>query len=410
MNAKIEKFVKDNGIDVTLIKDFEYFEKWIDWKNKPIIKNPIVIASDKSKVKLSFLRHKLKQAIAHLPEKEQSVIMVKKKVWEKTIGKANSFKHKAYGIDNLKRNIEGAKKKDGMLLHKAPEILELYGRMFSNSEIHEIVVSEWGIPCSANAINEFRKRNIDLITEKQEAYRRDISGLRLGVKRSRLEEYTDIFKHTKKKYTKEGHSNANAKLMMDVLRAVKEEVEGDLDVRISGGLDIKLENTLNAHIHHNLLQEMHLNQMIISRVAQKMDVNVFYLLEKLNGSFYAKFNRLNGEDNFLPESERILPSQQEYDFDTIRKKHKEIEEANELKVKEIELEEEARSKKTDNQDFKTELIKKLELQKIATAINKRKAIIRDLEMVEKRGDVSKVRTPRSTKRGHKKTRKNIKLK
>ena len=250
--------------------------------------------------------------ISHLPIEEQDEIRLKAKEIRVVKGKYTQAKKRAFGVHNGTDKFLLSSRKD--------EIIELFGRFHTIGEVHQVVMSDWGLDVNIATVNNFRLRYIDQIRERQDEYKREFSDLRLGYKRSRLDELTYLYNSRKQKYrTTEGKEDY--KLLLLTLEQIKREVEGDRIV-IDGNITMDLESTVNDHIQEEIMKQLNIVDIIVARVAARTNTDARFLIGKLRSSYYAKFTGFLKPDNSLMEDEVIYPSKSVYNFDEIERLHK----------------------------------------------------------------------------------------
>lgn len=295
------------------IVDREAYDEYLRLDAMPIMNDKkYVLLSNGRKISLGTADFRLKHIIKDLPDDEQQTVFSKRKIFNNILCKRNAKLQKAYGtiIDSKGRRIPTASK----FAPVSKEMVELFGRMFSAKEVHEITVKQFNIPCSLQSIINFRDAHINEINERTEVHKRTYSDIRLGHKRSRLEELTWIYGTRRRIYegTKKGDDH---RLLLMTLEQVRKEIEGD-SLRIDGTLNMNVEATIQGHINRELFSNFVLKEMIMARVAARLKVNVEYILTELNKSYYHGI--LNPVDE-NPVEMPAYPSNQTYDFDRIRR-------------------------------------------------------------------------------------------
>ena len=196
------------------------------------------------------------------------------------------------------------------------ELLGLFGRFYTVSEVHKVVTIQWGIEISYLAVENFRKKHLDLIQVEQDKYVKDWSGLKLVYKKSRLNEYSELYEDRKIKYEETKHRE-DYRLLLQTLEAIRKEIEGDR-LTVDGGLEINIQQTIDLHIQQDLLRSLNILQFIIVRVAVRMGINQSFLMERLEKSYYAKFTGIKTPDNNRNIDEIYYPSRELYDFNKIK--------------------------------------------------------------------------------------------
>ncbi len=301
------------------VKDERAWYDWMKMKESTILNEDfrIIETSDPHIViDLCAGLNVIRKRTEHLPEKEREDIENRTKAMRVVMGKVASLKQKAFGV----KQKGFYSSSESILDPKTGELIEYFGRFYSVDEVHKIVVDEWGYPVSKDLINRFRKRHLDKIQERQEEYKRDYSDIRLGYKKSRLEELEYLYNDRKERY--QAYPNtSNYNLLLKTIKQIKEEVEIDT-LRIEGNINHNIEVTLNMHVQQELFREMTINDIIIGRVAAQRNLNAAYLIERLHSSFYSKHSGFLPGDRHVYDEEIQYPSQIVYNWEKIEKLHK----------------------------------------------------------------------------------------
>lgn len=291
----------------------EFYVKWIRFRDK-LANSPdrhIHTSDPNIIIDCYTFAHHVKAKIRDLPEKERKEIMELYLKYRKRFGLMSGYKYKAYASHARNYGMN-------FLLKRRGELIGLFGQYFDVKEVHKIVTQDWGCPVAVLALEEYRKQNIKEIEESQRSYQSNLGAVRLGHKRSRLEELSLLYNDRKQKYFNT-ESKGDYRLLLMTIDQIRREVEGDV-LRIDGAFQINVEHKLTQHIQQEILKELVLKDLIVSRVAAKMGSNSLLLMSELDNSFYTKHSGFNGTPD--EEAEIIQPSVTEYDFDAIKKKHK----------------------------------------------------------------------------------------
>lgn len=301
-------------LDPARITDMESFNRYTELCNNPIFsdKRKWIEPSKGKRVCIAWFPTHLKERIKHLPEAEQKAILAQHKIYKHLMAIRNAALRKAYGTyvtNNGKPSIKGS-----IFDQREREIIELFGRMFTAPEVLEICVKDWQLPATLKSVGDFRKIHWDEISKLIEEHKRTYSDIRLGYKRSRLEELTWMYQMRKRIYeaTKKGDDH---RLLLMTIEQIRKEAEGDA-IRIDGQLNIQMEKTIEEHMQQELFKNMNLKEIIVGRVAARAGVSSEKLLTELNKSYYAKFHQAEDIEH---EEVPPPPSSQTYDFDKIRR-------------------------------------------------------------------------------------------
>lgn len=270
----------------------------------------IVPTSDGGEVNIRMLKNQLTDRISHLPEKEQEHILELK-------GKYQAVHLKRM---NLKRKAFGSFRKSASLTQFHSEVCELFGKYHTIKETYDILKG-WGLQITPTQLSEFRKANIEAIEELKIKYRSSFENVRLGHKRSRLDEYTELYSKAKKKFQQTENKEYFSQ-MLKILDFIRKEVEGDI-MTVNGKIDVDMELNLQQHINKEVLKTINLKEIVISRVCVRMGIDPLILLYDLNNSFYRKINGVVDEPDF--STDISYPSQQHYDFRQIKQDRNKIE-------------------------------------------------------------------------------------
>jgi hypothetical protein len=214
----------------------------------------------------------------------------------------------------------------------------LFGKYYTIDEVYEIVIGQWQIPTTRQILSDFRKTNMQQIEEKKKMFNASFSDVRLGHKRSRIEELCMMYGIFKTKLvTNNIKQETTARLMKDLLKDIKDEVEGDV-ITINGSIDLNINATIEHHVKAEALKHISIRQIIIGRVAAKRNVSPELLISQLSKSYYSGFI----ETEEIEYEDVVYPSEKAYDFNVIetqaeeRKRESIVEEAKrKLKLSEM---------------------------------------------------------------------------
>lgn len=327
--------------------------KYIAYSKHPILRNTILTASDGTEVNLGMLPHMLRKRVEHLPPKEQEYFIDLKQKFMVLLQKKNVAKGQAYG--NMGRPGKGGKKTQEDYAKKAEvaleqDIITLLGRMFSIAEVVRILVEDNGIAVSANKVKEIMAKNLTTIERLREEFRNKVTDVRLYNKRPRLEELAWMYSKMKMRYIAMNSTEAyNA--MLRTLEQLRKEAEGDI-LNINGNVDVNLNIELQAHIQKEIIKTINLKEIILGRIAARMNYDTKKLVAGLHNSYYNQFVQISGDYN--PEAEMQYPSLINYDFADIERKNAERDDVVDIQAEEV----------TEEEHEKASTIKDLFLAKI----------------------------------------------
>lgn len=261
------------------------------------------------------------KAISHLPEEEKRFAWVIKFIVERAYLALTKAKNAAIGQQHWVSSFQKTQIDDMVIIeNRKADIMALFGKMYSAEEVHKVVTQDWGVDVTIHAIENFRTRNLDKIVELQKDYSNNFNDVRLGYKKSRLEEYMWLYNETKQQY-ENTQSKEDRRFLKELLESIKREVEGDI-IRIEGDLQVNIEHTLNIHVQQEIYKKLPINEIIMTRIAMRTGTNPLLLLYRLQNSYYSKFTgfipkKPGADDYHLPE----YPSAHVYDLDKLNAMH-----------------------------------------------------------------------------------------
>jgi len=164
MTESEARYVVDKGFNPVEIANFEKFKEFITAREKSIMSTGKVrVASDGRVLDLGCLKHVFKKKMEGLPELEQKKFHTLWDMYFRTLGTMNRAKQMAFKFGN-ERDPEA--KAYRLLDHRKTELIELFGRFFSVTEVLDTVVNDWGMSCSRMTLNRFAQSYNDEIEEK----------------------------------------------------------------------------------------------------------------------------------------------------------------------------------------------------------------------------------------------------
>ena len=330
----MDEEIRNKTVDIAdLVQDANAYRIWLKMEESEWLTNKrVYVASDGGQIDLAIVHPYLKKRILHLPEKEQEHIWdLKNNHYQKARLLANQWKKKAFGtIPGPRKEKPGDDPKKqkaydnanvarfAMLVPRTTELIELFGRMFTIEEVYTLCVEDWGLPINKKMLSEFRNHYADIVSDKINHHKKSFADLRLGIKKSRLEELCWLYAEMKKDYK----SNRGIKFveqMRGVLQDIRKEVEGDKLI-IEGSFDINIEATVNDHLQNEILRNISIRDLIIGRVAARVGANPALLVYYLTKSYYNKFSGTTGPIEDIEYENIQYPNDAGYDFDMIEKR------------------------------------------------------------------------------------------
>lgn len=319
--------------------DQKAYIKYTILMNNPILKNRIINMSDGNEVNIGLLPHVFKKKIEHLPPKEQELLLERKQEYMHLLQKKNIALAQAYG--NAGR-YGGRKTKDGETSYQKKaelaleqDIITLLGRMFSIQEVVRILVEDNGIAVSTEKVKQIMAKNLVTIERAREEFRNKVTDVRLYNKRPRLEELAWMYSKMKMRYIAMNSTDAyNA--MLRTLEQIRKEAEGDI-LNINGAVDVNLNVELQAHIQKEIIKTINIKEIILGRIAARMNYDCKKLVAGLHNSYYNQFVQISGD--FDPNAEMQYPSLINYDFGEIERKNANRDDVVEIQAEPIQEEE-----------------------------------------------------------------------
>lgn len=321
------------------VVDQKAYIKYTVLMNNPILKNRIIDLSDGGEVNIGLLPHVFRKKIEHLPPKEQEVLLERKQDYMRLLQKKNIALAQAYG--NAGR-YGGKKNKDGELTYQKKaelaleqDIITLLGRMFSIQEVVKILVEDNGIAVSTEKVKQIMAKNLVTIERAREEFRNKVTDVRLYNKRPRLEELAWMYSKMKMRYIAMNSTDAyNA--MLRTLEQIRKEAEGDI-LNINGAIDVNLSVELQAHIQKEIIKTINIKEIILGRIAARMNYDCKKLIAGLHNSYYNQFVQISGD--FDPNAEMQYPSLVNYDFAEIERRNADRDDVVEIQSKPVKEEE-----------------------------------------------------------------------
>lgn len=321
------------------VVDQKAYIKYTVLMNNPILKNRIIDLSDGGEVNIGLLPHVFRKKIEHLPPKEQEVLLERKQDYMRLLQKKNVALAQAYGRSGC---YGGRKNKDGELTYQKKaelaleqDIITLLGRMFSIQEVVKILVEDNGIAVSTEKVKQIMAKNLVTIERAREEFRNKVTDVRLYNKRPRLEELAWMYSKMKMRYIAMNSTDAyNA--MLRTLEQIRKEAEGDI-LNINGAIDVNLSVELQAHIQKEIIKTINIKEIILGRIAARMNYDCKKLVAGLHNSYYNQFVQISGD--FDPNAEMQYPSLVNYDFAEIERRNADRDDVVEIQAEPIKEEE-----------------------------------------------------------------------
>lgn len=297
-----------------VVNPIEY-KKMVALERHPILRNTMYISSEGDEINIGMLPHMLHKRIEHLSSKEQEDILELKRKYNQMRAKVSTAKSLAYG----RAGRYGGKSKEQLAVYKLSpfeeDIIELLGRMFTVAEVVRIMGEDNGVIVTEEDVKGILKKHIVEIERKREEFRNRVTDVRLYNKRPRLEELAWMYSKMKARYVALNGIDAYNS-MLRTLEQIRKEAEGDI-LNINGVVDVNIEVTIQNHIQKEILRTINLKEIILGRVAARMNYDPKKLVAGLHNSYYAKFVDISGD--YDENAEMSYPSNSAYDFAMIER-------------------------------------------------------------------------------------------
>lgn len=362
-------------------KDSDIRKKIIELESHPLISDsPIRSLGNGEEVSIKTPVHILQKSLISMGMEEEDiqVLLEESKQFRSVRSKLTQLKLKAEGFTKGSRHTSIA-------LDRSQELLDLFGKYYNATEVHQIATQQWGLNnLTYNWVIEFKNKNAEYISELRDKYAQDHSNVRLGHKRSRLDELTYLYQTRKSKY--EGtQSRDDENQLLKIVEQIRKEIEGN-KLTIDGAISVHSEIGLQNHVNQELIKYLNINDLIISRLCARLGISPKLILHRLHNSYYKKFTgfiQVEGDSDY---KEIQYPSSMVYDFGHIKQLN------NNVAVEEVpftELDQIEEVEKEVVLSFKDKLLAKLKEQK--DKVEKNKSLTEIVEAKERDDNSRKIK-------------------
>lgn len=340
------------------ITDPVAWKKYLVMKESSTLKRIHVLASDGTEINLMWFPRTLRENIKHLSTSEREEILEMYAARRKVQLTANRLLAVARGSFEIARKRRREERGEFDALNCSDvtlveDIKELLGKMFTPKEVVRILAESREIQVELEYVQDVLKRFINDIEKRREEFRNRVQDVRLYSKRPRLEELSWMYTQMKTRYKALNSTDAyNA--MLRTLEQIRKEAEGD-QIFINGAIDVNVETEIRLHIQQTIYKSVNLKEIILGRVAARMNWDLAKLVAGLHNSYYARFMPTN--DEYDPQAEMEYPSSMNYDFNRIQHEHavSGVDEVEDVKAEPL----------SEQERTSSEAIKQLFLQRIA---------------------------------------------
>jgi len=301
------------------VVNLDAYYKYLEICDNPYFKSDsarLVQTSDTSLVVDvgAMLPHLMRQ-VEHLPDNERRNIIARCKLVQGLRSRKTQLHKQAFGIKKENTYLDDMTELDP----RKGELVSLFGSFNSIDDVYKVVVGEWKLPVTHKQVKMFSERYSSEISNAREEFKRDYAHVRLGYKRSRLEEYSYMYTRNKERLESNSFKDSSLiKLNMEILKSIKDEVEGsELNVNING--EVNVNHTVQTYLDRDVLAKMPVQCIVLSKLSARFGLNPNLLMHRLNTSIYAKNLGIVQADNNLKDIEVMYPSNHVYEFDKLRR-------------------------------------------------------------------------------------------
>lgn len=301
------------------VVDREAYKRYLAYSKASILqhKNRYQTASDGREIDLGKFPPTFRQSLEGLPQPEIDHWLDRKHDWQVTMNRMLRSRSVAFGrVRKGLKKYEEEEKAKGITPERLyrDDVIELLGRLFSVKEVIKIMAEDNGIAITQPQVTKILRDNLSIIEQKRDQFRNRIADVRLYNKRPRLEELAWMYSKMKLRYVQLGGERAYD-AMLRTLEQIRKESEGDV-INLNGNLNMDINVQINNHIQQEIIKTINLKDIILGRVAARMNVDPQVLVAGLHNSYYAKFVPISGD--FDKDATMEYPSLINYNFQEIQ--------------------------------------------------------------------------------------------
>lgn len=338
------------------IKDQEMYEKWLEvteWLNNNKTYTTSTGITYNLAMRQDLFEKKTNELDIPKPEKVK-MLKLRKEYMLNMMSKGNLMKRAFRG--NTKLNGDGEVVIKSEFDKRREEILELFGRMFTTSEVHEVCITKYKLNVNKQQVQGFRIANSSEIQKRTEVFKSQYTDMRLAIKRGRLEELVWMYSKRKRMYEISGKADDH-RLLLQTLEQIRKEAEGE-QISING--NIQVEHLLDHHLKQEQITNLQIKEIVLGRIAAKSNVPPVMFLAQLNNSWYSKV--FEGDVIDVEHEDITSPTSSTYDFEKIQKVNEQSQVNKQIEIAKIQ--QQIKSETTSQGvDLKALLLAKLNSQK-----------------------------------------------
>ena len=202
---------------------------------------------------------------------------------------------------------------------RGDELLELFGKLHTIEEVHQIIQEEWGLSVSKKIVSVFYNKHLKEIERLRDQYAADYSDLSLSRKRARLDKLSIMFYTYFNKWHKDPQLSYSRELR-SLLEQIKKEIEGEqININVQGQIDVDLTLEANRTLKE-VWQRIPINNLILAMVAVKQNIDPTQLMAQLMQSYYARYaGFIKGDENRDEDEKQMSNPFLTYNWNEIKK-------------------------------------------------------------------------------------------
>ena len=176
-------------------------------------------------------------------------------------------------------------------------------RIDAGREIYKLSGKRYDLQLIGDLMSEIKKS--EGFDEKKTTYLNSLDDVPIYRKRYRLESYQEIFKEAQFQF-RHSPSKQNMEILLKILAQVKKEAEESKNTVnfYQQNNNILIQNIIESEEVKEILGTLPLQDIIMGKVASRVGLHPFLLVQRLNSSIYNKFN---GSENSTLQSIKGTP-------------------------------------------------------------------------------------------------------
>lgn len=199
------------------------------------------------------------------------------------------------------------------------DIIDLFSRYYTVSEIYKLVNYKWGFCINKTVIEKFFNENKEKIDRKRMDYVTGSRESRFATDAGRMETLSMLAFEMENKFESTKTIEVSKELRA-IIEQIRKEIKGEeIRLTVDGRIDVNATIQANQTVHE-ALQKLPINMIVIGLTAAKQGINPAAIMGSLANSYYSKWNGFN---KLGAKGELILPGSyiKTYDWDEIKRKN-----------------------------------------------------------------------------------------